>query len=132
MNIRVKGRTWWGKNPKNNWTARNKLHSSLKRMGIGDDMANELGKKTKQMGGKLMDRQTAEDWYIENQKGTVRPSDVKYILWDWQNERVGFIQLLQSLEWSAETIDGVRSCPMCGREHSDGHTTGCKLAEAIA
>ena len=35
MTYKIKGRTWWGKNPKNNWTARNKLHSSLKRMGIG-------------------------------------------------------------------------------------------------
>ncbi len=97
MTYKIKGRNWWGKNPKNSWTARNKLHSSLKRMKIGDDMANELGKETKRMGGKLMDRQTAEDWYIENQKGTVRPSDVRYILWDWQNDRVDLLGLLRDV-----------------------------------
>ncbi len=38
MNIRIKGRNWWGKRPKNSWSAKNKMHSSLKAMRNGEDM----------------------------------------------------------------------------------------------
>lgn len=32
MTYRIKGRNWWGKRPKNSWSAKNKMHSILKAM----------------------------------------------------------------------------------------------------
>jgi hypothetical protein len=95
-------------------------------------MTHGLSAETERMGGnQFMAKQTAEEWYIENNKGTIRLSDIKYLLWDWQNERVTFIKLLQDLEWSNETIDGVKVCPMCGWSRNDGHHSSCKLYEVI-
>ena len=47
MNIRIKGRNWWGKRPKNSWSAKNKMHSILKAMRNGEDMT-ELFDETKE------------------------------------------------------------------------------------
>ena len=88
MTYRIKGRNWWGKRPKNSWSAKNKMHSILKAMRNGDDMTHGLSAETERMGGTFMAKQTAEEWYIENNKGTIRLTDIKYILWDWQNDRV--------------------------------------------
>ena len=30
MNIRIKGRNWWGKRPKNSWTAQDRMYSILR------------------------------------------------------------------------------------------------------
>lgn len=40
--MQIKGRNWWGKRPKNSWSARNKMHSSLKRMMNGVDVMSEF------------------------------------------------------------------------------------------
>ena len=95
-------------------------------------MTHGLSGETEKAGGGVTARQTAEKWYAENQEGTIRPQDIKYILFDWQNERVEFVHLLLTLEWSAETIDGAKMCPYCGLEKADGHVVGCKIAKAIA
>ena len=94
-------------------------------------MTHGLSAETEEFGGSALARQSAEEWHTELHKGTIRPQDIRYILWDWQNDRTELIHLLQGLEWANETIDGVRSCPQCGRERPDGHVTGCKLFEAI-
>lgn len=95
-------------------------------------MTHGLSAETERMGGTFMAKQTAEEWYIENNKGTIRLTDVKYILWDWQNERVEFLDLLRSLEWASETIDGVSVCPECGASRDEEHRNGCKLGAALA
>lgn len=118
MNIRIKGRNWWGKRPKNSWSAKNRMYSILRNKDNGVyEMSNE--------------RLTCEEWYNKLQLEDINWDDIKRILWDWQNDRTELIHLLQDLEWADETIDGVRSCPSCGRERPDGHVTGCKLEKAI-
>ena len=42
MNMKIKGRNWWGKRPKNSWSAKNKMHSILKAMRNGEDMTHDL------------------------------------------------------------------------------------------
>ncbi len=95
-------------------------------------MTHGLSAETQKAGGDKLAKQSAEEWYQELQKNTIRSVDIRYILWDWQNERVEFIQILEALEWSSETIDGAKMCPMCSWERSMGHHSTCKLAEAIA
>ncbi len=96
-------------------------------------MTHGLSAETERMGGnQFMAKQTAEEWYIENNKGTIRLTDIKYILWDWQNDRTELIHLLQSLEWEGETIDGVSVCPECGASRDEGHHKTCKLGKVLA
>ena len=91
-----------------------------------------LNGETKKAGGGHLARQTADEWNQERHKGTIRPQDIKYILWDWQNDRVELLEILRSVEWASETIDGVAFCPECGGFLHKGHRDGCKLGDALA
>jgi hypothetical protein len=87
-------------------------------MNIGDDMTNE--------------RLTCEEWYNKLQLEDINWDDIKRILWDWQNDRMSFIEILRSVEWASETIDGVAMCPECGAARDEGHRNGCRLGGALA
>lgn len=130
--MKIKGRNWWGKRPKNSWSAKNKMHSILKSMRNGEDMTHGISAETEKAGGGALARQSAEEWHTELHKGTIRPQDIKYILWDWVNDRTELIHLLQSLEWEGETIDGVSVCPECGASRDEGHHKTCKLGKVLA
>ena len=56
-------------------------------------MSNNLAKDAK---GAV--RQSAEEWHVEFRKGTIRHQDIKYILWDWQNDHNDLLKRIEDLE----------------------------------
>lgn len=65
-------------------------------------MTHGLSAATEGFGGKLLAKQSAEEWYQELQKGTIRDVDIEYLLYDWQNERV---ELLRKIDDLQELVD---------------------------
>ena len=65
-------------------------------------MTHGLSAATEGFGGKLLAKQSADEWYQEYQRGTIRAQDVRYLLYDWQNERV---ELLKKIDDLQELVD---------------------------
>jgi hypothetical protein len=61
-------------------------------------MTHGLSAEVQKAGGKRLARQSAEEWYAEIKKGTIRPNDVRWILWDWELERKELLAKIADLE----------------------------------
>jgi len=85
----------------------------------------------------MSDRMTVEEWRVRNE-GELHSIQLRYALWDWQNDRVELKQQVADLVAALEDVEWVRDfqhksfyCPWC-LSVKPHHFEECKRQQALA